>query len=136
MCSIDASLYAYGYNLYDDRPHRILPPHYSVYERIRRARPNTPILFYDKPFYEYDTTYERRRKIIKESYLTAKNAGDDLVGIVEAEMLFGNEDRDCCVVDGSHPNDLGAMRMAKAFLPVAYDLLKRTTVLSTSITAP
>ena len=128
MSSIDGSLYAYDYNLYDDRPHRILPPHYSVYERIRKKRPNTPILFYDKPFYEYDTTYERRRKIIRESYLTAKNAGDDLVGIVEAEMLFGNEDRDSCVADSSHPNDLGALRMAYAFLPVVSDLIKKSNI--------
>ena len=128
MCSIDASLYAYDYNLYGDRPDRILPPHYSVYERIRRARPGTPILFYDKPFFDFDTTYERRRNIIKESYRTAKNAGDDLVGNVEAEKLFGNEDRDCCVADGAHPNDLGALRMAYAFLPVVSDLIKRSTI--------
>lgn len=128
MCSIDASLYAYDYNLYDDRPDRILPPHYSVYKRIRKARPNVPILFYDKPFFDLDTTYERRRNIIKESYRTAKNAGDDLVGNVEAEKLFGNEDRDCCVADCSHPNDLGALRMAYAFLPVVSDLIKRSTI--------
>ena len=126
MASIDASLYAYDYNLYDDRPNRILPPHFSVYERIRNKRPNVPIVFYDKPFYEYDTTYERRRDLIKESYKKALSIGDSLVGFVETEALFGTTDRDFCVADTSHPNDNGAMRMADAFYPVVKELLLKS----------
>jgi len=125
MSSLDASLYAYDYNLYDDRPDRVLPPHFSIYERIRNARPNTPIIFCDKPFYDYDTTYERRRDMIKNSYQKALLAGDGLVGIIPTEAMFGNEDRDSCAADDSHPNDLGAFRMANAIYPVAKRLISK-----------
>ena len=123
--SIDASLFAYDYNLYDNRPKRILPPHLSIYERLRANNPSTPILFHDKPFFEYDTTYKRRRDLIKESYIAAKKMGDELVGLVETEALFGKEERDLCVADQSHPNDLGALRMASAFYPIVKELIDK-----------
>lgn len=31
--------------------------------------------------------------------------------------------RQCCTVDGVHPNDLGAYRMARAVLPVLKEIL-------------
>lgn len=123
MTTIDASLYAYDYNLYDDRPKRILPPHYSIYERIRKARPNVPILLYDKPFYEYDTTYERRRDLIRSTYDLGCADKDNLLGVVETTELFGSNERDCCAADPSHPNDLGAMRMADAMYPIVKELI-------------
>ena len=123
MLSIDASVYAYDYNLYDSRPERVLPPHTALYERIRNARPTSAVLLYDKPCYEYDTTSERRRNIIYETYKTAKSRGDDKIGFVEAMDMFGCTERDNCTVDTSHPNDLGASRIADAMEPVLRKML-------------
>lgn len=125
MTSIDASLYAYDYNLYDTHPERILPPHYSIYERIRKARPDVPVLLYDKPYYECDTTYIRRRDIIRSTYDRVRANNDGLIGIVETAELFGNSSRDCCAVDEFHPNDLGSMRMADAMHPIVKALLTK-----------
>jgi hypothetical protein len=40
-------------------------------------------------------------------------SNDKNVYFLDGETLFGKEDRDCCMVDNCHPNDLGAMRIAK-----------------------
>lgn len=112
--SIDASLYAYDYNLYDDRPERVLPPHYDIYRKIRDSHPDAAILLYDKPAYDHDSTFERRRDIIRATYERARSEGDENVFIVEATELFCGLDPSLCIVDASHPSDLGSMNMATA----------------------
>lgn len=114
IVSLDASVYAYDYNLYDSRPERVLPPHYDIYKQIRSARPEAAVLLHDKPFSNGDSTYERRRGIIADTYERACREGDRRVIHIAPEALLGKEHRDSCVADGSHPNDLGAMRMAQA----------------------
>ena len=122
--SIDASVYAYDYNLYNDRPERILPPHYDIYKQLRSARPDAAILLYDKPFYEPDATYERRSGIIRNTYTQAVAEGDRRVILIEAADMFGSENRDSCVADCSHPNDLGALRIAEAMYRPIRDFLE------------
>ena len=111
--SFDGVLFGFDYNMYANLPDRVLPPHFSIYERIRKAHPNAVILLYDKPGREYAPCEERER-IIKETYDRALALGDTRVAYVSAQELFGDRDRDGCTVDGSHPNDLGAMRIADA----------------------
>ena len=119
IASIDASLYGFDYNMYASRPERILPPHFSIYERIRAKHPDAGILMYDKPS-EY---WEVRESIIRESYEKAKALGDDLVGFVPAKALLGETEWDCGLVDCSHPNDFGSVRMADALYPGVCKLL-------------
>ena len=114
IMSIDASVYAYDYNLYDSRPERLLPPHYNIYRQIRTVRQESAILLYDKPFYECDSTYERRSAIIRSTYERAVQEGDNKVIHIGAGEMFGSENRDSCVADCSHPNDLGAIRIAES----------------------
>lgn len=122
--SIDASLYAFDYNMYANKKDRVLPPHYSIYERIREKHPNAGILMYDKPGCDYEP-YPQREKLIYESYQKALASGDKKVYYLSAWDLFGEGERDCCMVDVSHPNDLGANRMANAMYSVLKDALDR-----------
>lgn len=125
MLSIDATLYAFDYNLYDSRPNRVLPDHYELYKKIRNARPESLILLYDKPYAYLDTTIERRRALIRATYDRARKEGDDKIFIIDCYDLFGTEDRDSCVVDGDHPTDLGAYRMAHSICNVIGEAIKR-----------
>lgn len=128
ILSIDASVYAFDYNLYDDRPERVLPPHYEIYRQIREARPDSAVLLYDKPFYEGDSTYERRSAIIRHTFERAVAEGDKKVIYIATEALLGDRDRDACVADCSHPNDLGAMRMAEAMYRPVKEFLEKKSV--------
>jgi len=66
----------------------------------------------------------RAREIIRQTYQNALDAGDKNVYFVDGEKLFGTDLRDCCTVDGCHPNDLGFYRMYKCVLPVLKEALK------------
>lgn len=111
ITSIDASLYAFDYNMYASRKERILPPHFSIYERIREKHPDALILLHDKPGCDFEPDPERE-EIIRSTYEKAVKLGDELVCYIPPKALLGEGDRDCCMVDNSHPNDLGAWRMA------------------------
>ncbi len=111
ITSIDASLYAFDYNMYPNKKDRILPPHFSIYERIREKHPNSLILLYDKPGCDYEP-YPEREKIIISTYEKALKHGDKRVCYIPTRELLGEKDRDCCMADVSHPTDLGAMRIA------------------------
>ncbi len=120
--AIDGSIYCFDYNLYANFPDRVLPPHYSIYERIREKHPNAGILLTDKPCCDYDKNIQREQTIL-DTYERAIANGDKNVALVPAIDLFGVGERDSCTVDGLHPNDLGAMRMADAFTPAIKKLL-------------
>ncbi|MBE6695872.1 MAG: hypothetical protein E7587_05400 [Ruminococcaceae bacterium] len=123
ISSIDASVYAFDYNLYRSRPERVLPPHYSIYERIREKHPDAGILLYDKPGCDYEG-FAEREDIIRSTYERAKEQGDSRVAFVPTKALLGEGERDCCMTDPSHPNDLGAMRVADALYPAIKELLE------------
>lgn len=113
ITSIDASVYAFDYNMYPRRKDRVLPPYFSIYERIREKHPDAVILMYDKPGCDFEP-YPEREKIIKDAYEKAVARGDKLVCHIPTHALLGENERDCCMVDVAHPNDLGAVRMADA----------------------
>jgi len=50
--------------------------------------------------------------------------GDDNVWFIDGENLFKDENRDCCTVDGVHPNDAGFVRMAEVIGNILGRLLK------------
>lgn len=119
--SFDAALYGFDYNMYPDCKDRVLPSHFSIYERIREKHPASAILLYDKPAEYWDV----REAIIRSTYEKAKELDDKKVAFVPARALLGNTERDCCLVDCAHPNDLGAMRIADALYPVIKELLEK-----------
>jgi len=113
IASVDASLYAFDYNMYPRRKERVLPPYFSIYERIREKHPDSVILMYDKPGCDFEP-YPEREEIIKNAYEKAVSLRDKLVCHIPAYNLLGDYERDACMVDQAHPNDLGAVRMADA----------------------
>ena len=116
ITSIDASMYAFDYNLYPNK-NRILPPHFSIYERIREKHPDSLILLYDKPGCDYEP-YPEREKIIFSTYEKALKLGDKRVCYIPTRELLDEKDRDSCMADIHHPTDLGAMRIADSIYSV------------------
>ena len=98
--------------------------HYPLYERIRAAQPNVPIVFMTRPNFLYDPkACKPRREVIYNNYLKAKSLGDKNVWFINGESLLGKKDWDMCTVDNCHPNDLGFYRMAKKVYPVLKKIL-------------
>lgn len=93
---------------------------------LRSYHPSVPIVMISKP--DFDNAPEinaKRRQVIYEAYLQAKDKGDEHVYFINGEILFGDTERDSCTVDTYHPNDLGFMRMAESIYPVLKNRLER-----------
>ncbi len=99
--------------------------HHPLYKTIREKNPTAPIIFMSRPNFTGTPDNIRRREIIKSTYDRALNDGDTSVYYIDGELLFEGDFRDACTVDGTHPNDLGFYRMAKAVIPVLKDALSK-----------
>ena len=65
-----------------------------------------------------------RREVVRETCAWAAAQGADIQFVDGAELL-GEAGRECCTVDGIHPNDLGFWRMARAVYPYVRAALER-----------
>jgi lysophospholipase L1-like esterase len=96
---------------------------------LRRARPATPILLVENAVYADVQFNEPRRTLIAEKnrtlravYEKLRKEGDKRLFYVEARKLFGADGE--ATVDGTHPTDLGFLRMAEAIEPTLKKALK------------
>ena len=99
--------------------------HYRFYEILRSKNPSTPIIMISSPNKEYKDNGQERCETIKNTYLKAKELGDNNVYFIDGGDLYGDADRDECTVDLIHPNDLGFYRMAKVIEPVLRKALEK-----------
>ncbi len=96
--------------------------HYPLYQKIRAAQPNVPIVFMTRPNFLYDPKVcTPRREVIYNNYLQAQKNGDKNVYFIDGETLLGGADWHLCTVDNCHPNDLGFYRMAEKVQEVLLD---------------
>jgi lysophospholipase L1-like esterase len=97
-------------------------------EIIRAARPGTPVILLENIVYQ-DAWLKAARLERQESSNAAlqtvfrqlQEAGVTGLHYVQGEALLGDDGEG--TVDGTHPNDLGFMRMAEALAPVVRPLL-------------
>jgi lysophospholipase L1-like esterase len=90
--------------------------HYNFYKTIREAHPKLPIIFVSKPDFDngYDASVARRR-VIENTYFQALGVeGDKNVFYIDGQGLYRGYYKEECSTDGSHPNDIGMMKMAES----------------------
>ncbi len=98
--------------------------------RLRKLRPQVPIVLVEDRFYADSVLITSRRKrnqgnhrAFREKYQELLRMGVKGLHYVRAERLLGSDGE--ATTDGSHPNDLGMMRMADALEGVFAPLLKK-----------
>ncbi len=112
LTTIDCSLFVCDYDHNAPTAEHLEKTHYRLYERYRKVRPTTPILFLTKPdLWGEDELL--RENIIRKTYKKARSLGDENVYFIAGRTFYGALERDNCAVDGCHPNDLGFSRMAQ-----------------------
>lgn len=106
---------------------KTLPEFIHIY---RRDHPVTPILVVSRIRYAREeltpNLYKMRteRKQLAQGLVNElREQGDLNIYFFDGSKLLGGEDFFECTVDGSHPTDLGFLRMADAFEPVLRTLL-------------
>lgn len=122
LASLKAKIMVLDYDFNAPDVEWLKATHYPLYQKIRTAQPNEPIVFMTRPNFLYDPkNCKPRREVIYNNYLKAKENGDKNVYFIDGETLLGVEDWDMCTVDNCHPNDLGFYRMAER----VYSVLKQ-----------
>ncbi len=98
---------------------------------LRDKHPETPILIMSKIRYAdapvgspADMELMKRRDFQKNLVAERRIAGDDRIFFLDGSAILG-EDYDECTVDGSHPTDLGAARIAAALQSAIEDIITR-----------
>lgn len=87
--------------------------HKTFYDIVRKAHPQIPIVIVSRPEIKKRDMVDERFEIIKNTYLSAKNDGDNVYLVDGRKIMVGIAD-DSGTVDGVHPNDLGFYCMAKS----------------------
>jgi lysophospholipase L1-like esterase len=108
------------------RLRKTLPEFVSI---VRQGHPGLPVLVVTRVNHakesfepEFLQAAKVRRKIQSDFVAERRQAGDSDIHFFDASVVFG-QDYDECTVDGSHPTDLGFMRMARAFEPIYRQIL-------------
>lgn len=101
---------------------------YDVTHRWRRARPETPVVLVEsRPWSNADLVQNRlevdqsKRAAMRRTYDKLLGEGVSRLFYVEGEPLLGDDHE--ATTDGSHPSDLGMMRIAEALEPVLREAL-------------
>lgn len=118
-----AFVYDYDHNSPD--PRHLADTHEEFFKIVRQAHPEIPVIIMTRPDVEGDKDHAaERRDIIRRTYEKAVAAGDHKVWFLDGGRFFGDSGRAECLVDGTHPNALGFMRMAETLFPVLKEAMK------------
>jgi lysophospholipase L1-like esterase len=97
---------------------------------LRKARPQTSILLVENAIYTDVQFSEPRRTLIasknqtlRQTFDKLRKEGDRLLFYIDGRKLFGDDGE--ATVDGTHPNDIGFLRMAEAIEPTLRRALTR-----------
>lgn len=107
---------------------RTLPAFIQI---LRERHPEVPILVVsristaeDQFYTERRELHDRRRLIQIENVEQRRTEGDCNLHFVDGFKLLGDDFVNDCTVDGTHPTDLGFLRMAQSLAPIIKRLLR------------
>ena len=124
IAKMDMSIFVMDYDYNAPTPEHLEKTHEEFFKKIRNKQPDLPVVFVTKPnFSDYSFDNIQRRNIIYKTYMNAMQKGDRNVYYIDGRSLFQDDYRDCCTVDGVHPNDFGFVRMAQAIGRMVKELL-------------
>ena len=125
MAKCNPSVYVIDYDYNAKSPEALKETHFPLYETIRKAHKDTPIVFVSRVGKSTLQDTFDRKAVILETVEKAKTLGDNNVYFIDGTKIFPLEIEGNCTIDGCHPNDLGFYLMAKAIAPVLKEILDK-----------
>ncbi len=123
---LELSAFVMDYDYNSPSADTLRKTHQIFYKIVRKAHPDTPIIFLCHPYYgERTEEDEARIAVIRSTYEKAVEKGDENVWFIDSETYFPEAMRDLYAVDNLHPNDLGHYAMAEALYPVLKEALEK-----------
>ncbi len=123
--TLDMSAFFYDYDHNAPTVEHLAATHKPFFERIREKHPDIPVVMMTRPAEIYTDVFKARREVVKATYEWARKNGDENVYFIDGETFYGDDNRNMCSFDNTHPNDLGFYRMAKVIYPVLKEILKK-----------
>ncbi len=118
ISSLDFSVFIYDYDHNAPTVEHLQQTHESFFMRLREKKPNVPVIMVTRPAARYGEEEKLRREVVRTTYENALKRGDRSVYFVDGEEFFRDfPEKDICLVDGTHPTDLGFYRMANVIEP-------------------
>ena len=114
---LDMSVFVMDYDHNAPSLEHLEKTHSRMFQRVRAIHPNLPILIMARPKYFLTEKEERCRTIIWNTYLKAKEQGDENVYFLDGKKLMELAG-DNGTVDNCHPTDSGFLSMASAISQV------------------
>jgi len=125
IASLDIAAFVYDYDHNAPDTAFLKETHEPFFKALRAKKPNLPVIMMSRPGYEkWIRIAKGNTQVVMTTYLNALSAGDDNVYFIDGRTLFGESDRDACSVDGTHPNDIGFIRMARRVSAVLEGILE------------
>lgn len=117
LSKLDMSIFFmdYDYNAPDSA--WLKSTHRQFFERFRMHHPDTPVIMTSRPA-DDNPEYDERRQIVRATYVSAIENGDNNVYFIDGDSFFEGYDRALCTADRTHPNDLGHYLMAQKIATV------------------
>ncbi len=114
VASLDMCAFVYDYDYNAPTPEHLKATHGRMFDIVRKAHPDIPIICVSRPISRLHEDAEERRQIIINTVKSAKENGDKNVYFIDGAD-FGKKAyvADSISVDGCHPNDLGFACMAE-----------------------
>lgn len=111
--TLDMSAFVYDYDHNAPSPAYLRATHNRMFQAIRRAKPDIPIIMMARPKYFLTQEEQERLSVIEETFQKARVNGDRNVFLLTGKMLM-QECKAEGTVDNCHPNDFGFASMAQA----------------------
>ncbi len=118
ISSLDMSVFVYDYDYNAPDAEHLEKTHERGFLRFREKNPDVPVIFASAPTIRDGNPpfgFERRQ-IIFNTYANAMRRGDGNVFFIDGAGMFAGEFPRSCTVDGTHPNDIGFLRMYGSFV--------------------
>lgn len=125
IAGLSMSAFVMDYDWNAPTPEHLQNTHRPFFEIIRQKNPDLPVLLISR-FDSGRTPAEdtsARFDVIRRTYESARQSGDDRVWLLDGRTFFAPDERDLCLMDFTHPNDYGFHRMAQAVLPTLAQML-------------
>lgn len=121
---LDMSVFVMDYDHNAPSIEHLEKTHSRMFKKIRAVQPDLPILIMSRPKYYLTEIEEKRRTIVWNTYLKAKEQGDENVYFLDGKKLMELVG-DNGTVDNAHPTDSGFFSMAYAIRQVFDEIFER-----------
>ncbi len=126
IAKTDCSIFVYDYDHNAPNAGHLKKTHEKFFKIFRQSQPDTPVIMMTKPYDDMPETKERHDTVFQ-TYMNAKNSGDENVYFIDGLSYFPDEYREVCTTDRTHPNDLGHFFMAEKLKEIINTTVNKAT---------